>query len=484
MEGNYNSLETQKERLESYCRSREGFEIFQVYEDGGFSGSSMERPSLRRMLEDIRQGKINCVLVYKLDRIARSVKDFHILADFFSEFGVNFISITQSFDTQSTMGRLLRNVLCDFAQFERELIADRTRDKLQQRAQKGLWNGGIPPYGYKREEKRLVLDPVESPRVKFMFDSFKARPSLSALRIELNSRAWYPRSGKRWGKSSIDNILRNCVYAGKIKFNEEISSGQQPQIIDSDTFELIQGLRRDYSHVTTKPTRLFLLKGLVKCSDCGSMMTPHYTQKRRKDRSIYRVPYYRCSKTMHHENGICSIKSVNAEQLERLVIADLEELSQNEFLFASATAEFNNQTRNQNEPIEKEMTEVRAQINEVESEMQEFVRALGKARVSFERLEKAIEVGEGEKRQLQARLESLAQKLNEKTVTALNAELVRKSLQDLRACFQSLTLPEQAEVLQCVLKDVILERDKVVLEIFELPEFRSGSMNRPRMLLG
>ncbi len=316
MESEYGSLETQRERLEAYCRSREGFEVFQIYEDGGFSGSTIERPALKRMLRDIGEGRINCVLAYKIDRIARSVKDFHNLIDYFDRYRVNFISITQSFDTQSAMGRLLRNVLCDFAQFEREMISDRTRDKMQQRAQKGLWNGGIPPYGYAKLDKKLVIDSVESERVQYMFEQFRKRPSLAALREDLNSRGWLSRSGQRWGKTSLDNILRNPIYKGRVQFNGETFEGQQPTLVDAETFDLVQGLRRDYSHVTTKIERSFLLKGILKCGDCGSAMTPHYTQKRRKDGSINRIPYYRCTKTMHHENRVCSIKSVNAKEIE------------------------------------------------------------------------------------------------------------------------------------------------------------------------
>ncbi len=141
-EADYSSLETQRERLEAFSRSQENHTIYRVYEDGGYSADSLDRPALKEMLRDIRDGKLNAVLVYKIDRLTRSVRDFHLLMDLFDRNGVKFVSVTQSLDTQSPMGRLLRNVLLDFAQFEREMTADRTRDKMYQRAQKGLWNGG------------------------------------------------------------------------------------------------------------------------------------------------------------------------------------------------------------------------------------------------------------------------------------------------------------------------------------------------------
>jgi DNA invertase Pin-like site-specific DNA recombinase len=148
-DADYSSLETQRERLEAFSQSQEDYTIYRVYEDGGYSADSLDRPALKEMLRDIRDGKINCVLTYKIDRLTRSVKDFHQLMDVFDRNGVKFVSVTQSLDTQNPMGRLLRNVLLDFAQFEREMTADRTRDKMYQRAQKGLWNGGHAPYGFR-----------------------------------------------------------------------------------------------------------------------------------------------------------------------------------------------------------------------------------------------------------------------------------------------------------------------------------------------
>src|SRR5262249_42028074 len=163
--------------------------------------------------------KLNCVLAYKIDRLTRSVKDFHLLMDLFDRYGVKFVSVTQSLDTQNPMGRLLRNILLDFAQFEREMTADRTRDKMHQRAQKGLWNGGNVPYGYVAENKRLVLNKEEAARLRFMFHRFADIPSLARLRDELHHRGWYTRSGRPWSKTALDHILRNPICCGLVRFN-------------------------------------------------------------------------------------------------------------------------------------------------------------------------------------------------------------------------------------------------------------------------
>ncbi len=325
-EADYSSLETQRERLEAYCRSQENYIIYRVYEDGGYSADSLDRPALKEMLRDIREGKLNCVLAYKIDRLTRSVKDFHRLMDLFDRYGVKFVSVTQSLDTQNPMGRLLRNILLDFAQFEREMTADRTRDKMYQRAQKGRWNGGNVPYGYASENKRLVVNPEETIRLRFMFHRFAEVPSLARLRDELHRRGWYTRSHKAWSKTALDHILRNPIYCGLIRFNEQRFKGDHEALSEESLFEKAQSLRRDCSHSSTKLTRAFLLKGLIRCSECGSWMTPHYTQKRHKDGSVYRIPYYRCTKTMHFNNSVCQVKHINADQVERMVIQKLADL--------------------------------------------------------------------------------------------------------------------------------------------------------------
>jgi DNA invertase Pin-like site-specific DNA recombinase len=147
-EREFSSCETQEEKIRSYIQSQEEWEIYKVYTDAGFSGSSLDRPALKELITDIINNKVNCVLVYKIDRLTRSLKDFYTLIELFDKHGVSFISITEHFDTSTPSGRLLRNIMLTFAQFEREIIAERTRDKMFERAKKGMWNGGIVPFGY------------------------------------------------------------------------------------------------------------------------------------------------------------------------------------------------------------------------------------------------------------------------------------------------------------------------------------------------
>ncbi len=234
-----------------------------VYEYAGYSADSLDRPALKEMHRDIREGKINCVLAYKIDRLTISVKDFHVLMDLFDRAGVKFVSVTQSLDTPNPMGRLMRNVLLDFAQFEREMTPDRTRDKMHQRAQKGLWNGGNLPYGYLVENKHLIADNERAEHLRFMLKFFTDTPSLSRLRDELHRRGWYTRSGKRWSKSALDQILRNPIYCGFVRFNEQRFRDEHEALIDEPLYNRAQAKKRDCSHSSTKQHRAFLLKGLI-----------------------------------------------------------------------------------------------------------------------------------------------------------------------------------------------------------------------------
>jgi site-specific DNA recombinase len=483
-DADYSSLETQRERLEAYCHSQENYSVFRVYEDGGYSADSLDRPALKEMLRDIREGRLNCVLAYKIDRLTRSVRDFHQLMDLFDRCGVKFVSVTQSLDTQNPMGRLLRNVLLDFAQFEREMTADRTRDKMYQRAQKGLWNGGNVPFGFTVENKKLVIHSKEADPLRYMFHRFAEVPSLSRLRDELHRRGWYTRSGKPWSKMALDYILRNPIYCGLIRFNEERFKGEQEALIEEVLYAKVQSLRRDRSHGSTKLSRVFLLKGLVRCSDCGSWMTPHYTQKKHKDGSVYRIPYYRCTKTMHFDNSVCRVKHINADIVERTVVQKLSDLSQNEAFLRISVEELNGDLKRKTEPLEREAGQIKKRSEEIEGEIGRYVKALGQGKLSIARLETEIRGLEADKHVLQQQFDDLQRKINESAARDYNAELLQRTLRDFRTAFTGLTAPEQSEALQCVLKSVTVHPEKLDLEIFELEEFPPGSQNRKEWLPG
>lgn len=208
----------------------QGWTYVRTYEYPTLSASNLNRPQLQRLLLDLQDGEIDYVGVYKIDLLSRSVVDFHTLLKHFEAMHVNLVSVTQGFDTSSAAGRLLRNILMDFVQFEREMISERTKDKMLARAQKGLWNGGIPPYGYTSQSKQLMIQPEEAAVVRQMFDLYTTTRSLAQVvdTINLQHRT---RKGRRWAKSMVETTLGNSIYAGKVSFNDQLVDGTYEAII-------------------------------------------------------------------------------------------------------------------------------------------------------------------------------------------------------------------------------------------------------------
>src|SRR3989339_549398 len=191
----FNSCESQELKIRSFISSQENMEVYKVYSDQGYTGANIDRPALMEMLHAIQQGKIDVVISYKIDRLTRSPKDFYQLIEVLEKHNANFISVTERFDTSTPSGRLLRNIMLTFAQFERELTSERTRDKMFERAKKGLWNGGVVPYGYRREDKKIIPNEKESDTVKLIYESYITSGSLTNVYKTLKNKKLSNRSG-------------------------------------------------------------------------------------------------------------------------------------------------------------------------------------------------------------------------------------------------------------------------------------------------
>lgn len=254
LELEFNSLHNQEDACRSYIMSQafNDWEYFKTYTDGGISGGTMERPALKQMLEDIRRGLIQTVVVYKVDRLSRSIMDFHNMMKEFDKYGCSFVSITQAFDTSTSMGKLTLNMLLSFAQFEREVSSERVRDKIRASKAKGLWTGGIPKLGYDIKDKKLVINPVEAEQVRSIFEGYLQCGSLVELEkfAEVNGfkhKGWVTNKGEqRGGKpfkiSALHRLLHEKLYLGMIenKRTGQAFKGQHEAIISKDLWEKVQ----------------------------------------------------------------------------------------------------------------------------------------------------------------------------------------------------------------------------------------------------
>jgi len=323
-EKEFNSCEAQEERIKSFIKSQPNMEVYKVYSDPGYTGANTKRPALQKMLKDIEQGQIDIVFCYKIDRLTRSPKDFYQLIEFFEKNKIDFISVTERFDTSTPSGRLLRNIMLTFAQFERELTSERVKDKMFQKAQKGMWNGGVPPYGYRRENKKLIPDKKESEVVKLIYDTYIETGLLFRVYEKLKQRKIKNRKGKYFTKKALSDILRNVVYTGKVKYNGKVFKGIHKPIVSENIFEIAQKIHKK----KIKKYNLYrnhLFAGLIRCKECNYLMSPCFTDKQ-KGGKLKRYFYYRCIKVQKLDWDSCSTKEVNADRLEQFIAENLERI--------------------------------------------------------------------------------------------------------------------------------------------------------------
>ena len=258
LEQDFNSLDAQREACAAFVKSQvqEGWQLHsQRYDDGGLSGATLERPALQRLLADIEAGRIDIVVVYKVDRLTRSLTDFAKLVELFDSHGVSFVSVTQQFNTTSSMGRLTLNVLLSFAQFEREVTAERIRDKIAASKAKGIWMGGPVPLGYDLGERELLVNPTEAELVREIFELYLEKGSVRALKAELDRRGMrskvrHQRNGRVTGGGPFSRghlycLLASPIYIGKLPHKGKLHDGKHDAIISAGLWERVQGQLRD-----------------------------------------------------------------------------------------------------------------------------------------------------------------------------------------------------------------------------------------------
>ena len=328
LEQQFNSLDAQREAAEAYIASQKAngwICLEEHYDDGGFSGGNTNRPGLKKMLEDIRNGKIDIVVVYKIDRLSRSIYDFAALSKTFDQYGVAFCSVTQEINTTTSSGRMMLNILVTFAQYEREIIAERIRDKMAASRKKGKWVGGSIPYGYKAVEKRLVAEPMEAENVRWIYRQYQNLVSAREIAKELNESDRLFRNGKQWKLKLVHKILRNHIYIGEIEYKGEIYPGEQESIIEREQWESVQKLLDsddpDKKLWVPRQKTLAILKKVVRCGHCGGAMTPTYTPRGSK-----RYLYYICNQDQNRPKSICPVRRVSAPALEDVVLEQMRRI--------------------------------------------------------------------------------------------------------------------------------------------------------------
>jgi len=323
LEQEFNSLDAQREACEAYIASQrsEGWVLVRDrYDDGGISGGTLERPGLQRLIADIEDGLVDVVVVYKIDRLSRSLADFAKLVEVFDRNDVTFVSVTQSFNTTTSMGRLTLNILLSFAQFEREVTAERIRDKFAASRKKGMWMGGVPPWGYRVENRKLVIDEERAEHVRWIFARFIEIGSGTELAREVEKRGLRTPKGNRIDKKFLYRMLNNRAYIGEAVHKRQSYPGEHKAIIDRATWDRVHSILKESPRKRAARTRAetpALLKGLLYGPD-GAAFSPSHTRKGGK---LYR--YYVSQTVLKHGAGTCPIGRVPAGEIEVAVIDQL-----------------------------------------------------------------------------------------------------------------------------------------------------------------
>lgn len=321
LEQDFNSLDAQREACEAYIKSQmhEGWVLLdKQYNDGGYSGGTMDRPAFKELLKDIENDEVDIVVVYKVDRLTRSLMDFSKIIDVFDRHETSFVSITQQFNTTTSMGRLTLNILLSFAQFEREVTGERIRDKISASKKKGMWMGGKVPLGYLKEDKKLIIHKEDSRKVQMLFEKYLELKSVPKLMQYLKEHEIKTKTDKYFSKGQLYHLLANKIYIGKITHKDKVYDGEHEAIITDEIFERVQKLLYENKVDKTcgaKCSSNSLLAGLI-YDDLGNKMTPSHSNSHKR-----RYRYYVSTALKNYKSSNAgSVSKIPAGEIEKFIV--------------------------------------------------------------------------------------------------------------------------------------------------------------------
>ncbi len=490
-----NSLDSQKEVCRHFIvlKKEENWVETKIYEDPGHSGKDLNRPALQELLQDIELGLIDSLVFYKYDRLSRSPKDFYHLVEIFGRHNVIFASATQPLDTSTSAGKLMLNMLLSFAQFERELISERTQTTMEQRAKDGRWHGGWIPFGYDYdfENHTLVINKKEAEGVKLAFKRFLEGKRLCEIKEELNAKGFRNKTrvvktrkgiektlgGTKIDEDDVTRILKKSVYAGLIIHQDREFKGKHEPIITEKTFREAQKIfnkRQKKEEVsallTKKDDHVHLLKGILKCGDCGSTMTPYPSGKKQKDGTPYL--YYTCVMVSKEPKDTkCRIRYLPAREFENIIKKTISSISKNKRLLDECIKAANKDASLGLAPLLRKQKQYQKEINEFSSQIKNLVESMKRGIISKDVQEEHNRLVE-ERDRLQLAKDKINVEVEMKQNKLLDIDLIQRGLQNFDKVIDTLPLEDQKELMQLLIKEITVypfdpEKDK-------LPEGQTG----------
>ena len=477
MDQAFTSIDAQREAILGYVASKrhQGWApLPQTYDDAGHTGAHTRRPAFERLMRDVDAGLVDAIVVYKLDRLSRSLIDFIQVSNHLDENGVAFVSVTESFDTSNSVGRLIIQILAVFAQFERERIGERTRDKIVAARRKGLWTGGRPGLGYDVRDKKLLVNKKEAERVREVFQLYLKIGSLIGVTMELNRRGLRSKGhtgkngvrhpGREFTRSAVRKILTNPVYLGQVRCHGDLFDGEHEAIVDEDTWQAARALMKENANPRTWAwtERSYLLSGLLKCGGCGAAMVH---ESNRSSGRIYR--YYTCGKIKQKGWGACRGSRVRAGLIEAFIVDKIRAIGTDEKVLA-ATLEAAREAFDARRPeLTAELRRLGKKKDDLQREEAHLVEAIGEEKAAPRAVRRKLDEIERELEGSQAEAERVAAELQALEAHVLDEDDLRRAMLAFDDVFDQLAPEEKARIVQLLLEKVVYDakEDEVSLTL-------------------
>ncbi len=468
LEQSYNSLDAQREATENYIASQKlnGWQLIpERYDDGGFSGGNMERPALKRLLADVKAGKIDIICVYKLDRLSRSLLDFMTLAEMLEQYNVSFVSVTQDINTSTSAGRMMLNILMTFAQFEREILAERILNSVAGAKKRGKYCGGVPPLGYyvSGKSKKLVIKKEEAEAVRLIFELYLKYGSPKKIAAELNQKGYRTKSwtsqkgnfraGTEFNTSHIYRILANPVYTGKVHHKGNVYQGEHQAIVPADLWEKVQALVKSNNCGERKSPSINSLKGLVRCGYCGGIMTTTYTILRNR-----RYSYLLCSKDYKRGKSICPLKRVPVGDVEKAVLHQLGALLRAPTLLANTYSIAKEKEIVVKKELEKQQKELCSALDDLR---EKFYSESGKSNPK----DKELLNCQDEMMRVNQELLDVDCCMKRMKTAPISEKDIIGALSDLEPFWEELFPGEQQHLMNLLIDNIVIYKDSMKMEI-------------------
>jgi len=512
------NIETQKSRLLLYCKEHD-ITYPSTYEDNGFSAKDTQRPALNNLINDIKKGKVKSVIVTKVDRLTRSIKDLIDLLELFDDHNVSFKSITQPLDTSTALGRGFLRLIGEFAQMEREMVSERVAEDMRHRAINGKWNGGVVPFGYTShslifnflrksglnkekaevqaskqvpEKKKLFINKAEANLIKQIYEKYIETESLRATTHWLNRNGHRTRNGSTWAATTVSRILTNPIYIGNICYNKRVSSkttkrlkrrprkewienkGNHAPVIDKFIFDKVNEILLRQKQEPRRKTTKYLLSGLIRCGKCDGSMNG-YTQTKKKNNLTY--SYYKCHTYSSKGSSVCKGSSIRADLLEKAIGEFLiTEFDKNSFKInlEKALERFNTMKDQDITPLQDERERLEKRNQDVERKKRILLENLEDSTVDKLTYKNRTEELNKEFEDNKTKIYSLDSKINDLGTDCFSFKAVYETINDFKMSWENADFQTRKDLLRLIVsKIVVVNKRKFKIDLYFLPSILS-----------